>query len=94
MSDTKCKIMWGLRIVGTRNLLTYYTNINSGEFCCDTSYTLSTNDEDVWLTPYKDCAERVSKTNTEWYNAGKESPEHGYGVKGKELEVVRVEWRW
>ena len=84
------KVQYGLRVKKTSELCTFYTTSNAGaDFCNDTAYHLSTDDEEqLWLVDTYINAEYVRHNSTEWYNAGHDTPNHDY--KLEELEVVEV----
>lgn len=74
----------------TYGVLGIYTSSNSdGEFCCNVQHTLSTDEDSIWMTPTKEQAEKVAKTDTPWYNAGYDSPSNPFSKDG--LLVIEIE---
>lgn len=61
------------------------------EFCVSVSYAFSEWADQIWVTTSRDVAEKAAATNTEWYNAGFDSPENEYvgALKVVELGVVK-----
>lgn len=63
---------------------------NSGE-SIGTYYTLSYNQDPIWMVKNKLIASYVRVFSTEWYNAGYETPINPY--EPEELDVVKIEVR-
>lgn len=82
---------YGILNLKTEELVTYFTSHNEGDFCTDTQYILSHNDDDIWLVSSEETAQKVLVTDTEWYNAGHNTPTHGYVMSPATHCVVKVE---
>ena len=82
-------VMHGLRHKETGNLCGFDVSSNYGaDFAVDVAFCLSKfSNENVWLVPSREMAEKAAVTNTNWYNAGYNTPENPYVG---ELEVVEV----
>ena len=82
--------MYGLRYKTTKELVRVRTDSNcGGEFCCDEQHILTcerNDDYEVWEVEHIQHAEWVRQFNTEWYNAGYETPSHSF--KADELEII------
>lgn len=79
--------MFALRDKENGKLVGFETESNDGEFCVDTTFTLSFDVENVWVTTCKQTALEVSKFSESWYNASFSSPVNPYvGI----LEVVEL----
>lgn len=79
--------MFALRDKENGKLVGFETESNDGEFCIDTTFTLSLDVENVWVTTCKQTALEVSKFSESWYNASFSSPVNPYVGK---LEVVEL----
>lgn len=66
----------------------YSQSDNSGEGI-GTFYTLSCNQEPLWIVKDNITASYVRLYSTEWYNAGYDTPTHPY--EPEELEVIQIE---
>lgn len=73
-------------------LLSVVETPNTGDFCVDTSYTLSMYDGNIWSVNDFDIAEKASKSSTPWYNSSYEEPINPYvqNCKVVRLEIVEV----
>ena len=92
MIKTITETKYGILNLKTQELVTYYTSSNAGgEFCTDTQHTLSQNDDNIWLVSSEEIAQKAMATDTAWYNAGYETPTHGYAISPATHCVVKVE---
>ena len=83
--------MFALRDKENGKLVGFETESNDGDssvgFCVGTTFTLSFDVENVWVTTCKQTALEVSKFSESWYNASFSSPVNPYvGI----LEVVEL----
>ena len=84
--------MYGILDVESNTLLGFCVSANpeSAEFCGDVEYSLDRYPVDsVWLVTTKAKAEHAMITDTEWYNAGYNTPRNPY--LDRELKVVQVQ---
>ena len=82
--------MYALKHVKTGKLMGFYATSNGGEgFCSSVTFELDRYSDNLWVTDSKDVAERLTTTNTDWYNAGFKNPINDY--VGELLVVEFVE---
>lgn len=57
-----------------------FTTSNNGdaEFSVDVTYALCDCNGRIWVTASREVAESAASTNTDWYNAGFETPKNPY----------------
>lgn len=92
MIKTITETKYGILNLKTEELVTYYTSSNAGgEFCGDTQYLLSHDDDNIWLVPSEETAQKALVTDTAWYNAGYETPTHSCKISPTNYCVVKVE---
>ena len=85
----KTAVKYGLRVKKTDKLVKFSSESNDGkDFCGDTTVRLNEYGDQEWLVDDAYIAEYVRNFSTEWYNAGYETPRHGY--EPEELEVMQV----
>jgi len=62
-----------------------------GEFCCSAQHSLVSFDEDLNVAEFSsvDEAEYARCHDTGWYNAGPNTPSHGYGYNQDEYYVCK-----
>jgi hypothetical protein len=82
-------IKYGLLHIPSNKIVGYCEESNSGgDFCGDIKYTLSLNEENMWLVDDEIIAAWVKTHDTHWYNAGFETPVNK--LEADELKVVKV----
>lgn len=85
-------VKYGIIDMKTGELLTYYMSSNSdGGFCVENQYSLSYNDDDIWLVDDISTAQKAINEDVPWYNADYETPSHGFTISPKTHKVVKVE---
>lgn len=90
MSVMMIQKKFGLSYKG--KLLGFYATSNGEqEFADDITFKLDSNNSQSWLVDTIEQAEKVANTNTEWYNAGYDTPVNDYVGKCK---VVEIEMYW
>lgn len=81
---------YGLRRTKDGELLGFMTTSNrDNDCCCDVTFGLCAHAGNLWLVSELEFAERARTTNTKWYNAEYNTPQHEY--KPEALEVVKYE---
>lgn len=85
-------VKFGIMDMKTGELLTYHVSSNADSYACvPDEYSLSTNDDNVWLVNDLDVAQKAIDVNTPWYNADYETPSHDIKVSSKTHKVAKVE---
>jgi len=86
-------IKYGIRKIGDKLPVTYYTSSNEGGYACvGETYSLATTHYDsdqIWATDSYEQAVHVLNNSTAWYNAGYNSPTHNLEIEL--YEIVKVE---
>ena len=89
---------YGIRNIKTKKSLGFcYSSNNGADFCNDVSFELEGFQcpvNNVWLTINKKNAEKVFEVQTEWYNAGYETPQvpkEKFSTLKKDYEVFEIE---
>jgi len=85
-------IFYGIRNIKTKEPLGFSSQSNdNAENCVSITCTLEEKySSNVWLITRKQNAINTLNTNTEWYNADYESPQHPSKFDPKEYEVFEV----
>lgn len=83
---------YGLRHKITKQLITFSTQGQSEyEFCVSVKHTFELEPYyPIWLIDTRKEAEEAIAKSPEWYSADYHRPEHGYGIKKENLEVVKI----
>jgi hypothetical protein len=79
---------YGIKLDG-KPLGFYYESNDHGDFCVYISFHLDDMNDNIWLVPNKDVAEKAMITNTEWYNACYDTPQNRF--LGRNLELFHVD---
>lgn len=82
------EIKYALKHVKDDELLGYYTESNTGDFCVDVMHTLSRGEDKKWYAESAEHAEYVRNNTSEWYAASYDTPANPY--KPEDLVVLKL----
>ena len=82
---------YGIRNVETKIPVGFFASANTGgEFCVDVEFSFDwCTPDNVWLVTDIETAKKALASDTKWYNAGYNSPNH-CGMRIVEHEVFEV----
>ena len=81
--------MFALRNKKTGKLMGFtFTTNSDGDFCTEVEFSLCDYSDSIWIVTDRAVADKAATTNTDWYNAGFDTPGNRYVG---ELEVVELE---